>query len=332
VSERILVIKLAALGDVVQAFGPFAAIRAHHPRAQITLLTTGPYAKLLAGSPWFDAIRADGRPSWGDPRAVYRLGCWMSRQRFARVYDLQTSARSSKYRWFAPGAEWSGIARGASHPHDNPARDEMHTMDRQREQLALAGVTHFPSPELGWLDADVARFALPHRFALLIPGGSAGRPAKRWPHFAALAASLGLPSLVLGTAAEAPLADAIAAAAPQARSLVGQTGFAEIAALARRAAFAVGNDTGPTHLAAAMGCPTLALFGQDSDPALCAPRGAAVAVLRQLPLAGLSVEAVASAAASLGSPARQAQPPPGPSIRTNPPAASSNSSSEPKPA
>jgi ADP-heptose:LPS heptosyltransferase len=316
VSERILVIKLAALGDVVQAFGPFAAIRAHHPRAQITLLTTPPYAKLLAGSPWFDAIRADGRPAWGDLRAVYRLGCWMSRQRFARVYDLQTSARSSKYRWFAWGAEWSGIARGASHPHDNPARDLMHTMDRQREQLERAGLTRFPAPQLDWLDADVARFALPERFALLIPGASPGRPGKRWPHFPALAAALGLPALVLGTAAERALAAAITQAAPSARDLTGETGFADIAALARRAAIAIGNDTGPTHLAAAMGCPTLALFGEDSDPALCAPRGAAVRVLRQAPLAGLSVGAVASAAGSLAGAGRAAQPPPGPSVRT----------------
>jgi ADP-heptose:LPS heptosyltransferase len=316
VSERILVIKLAALGDVVQAFGPFAATRAHHPGAHITLLTTGAYAKLLAGCPWFDEIRADGRPAWGDLRAVYRLGCWMSRQRFARVYDLQTSARSSKYRWFAWGAEWSGIARGASHPHDNPLRDSMHTMDRQREQLERAGLTRFPAPEVNWLDADVARFALPARFALLIPGASPGRPAKRWPHFPALAAALGMPALVLGTEAEAPLAEAITAASDKARSLIGQTSFAEIAALARRAAFAVGNDTGPTHLIAAMGCPTLALFGEDSDPALCAPRGAAVRVLRQAPLSGLSVATVSAAAAALGGEGKEAQPPPGPSTRT----------------
>jgi ADP-heptose:LPS heptosyltransferase len=192
----------------------------------------------------------------------------------------------------------------------------MHTADRQREQLERAGITRFPAPELDWLDADLARFDLPGRFALLIPGASPGRPGKRWPHFPALAASLGLPALVLGTAAEAPLAEAITAAAPAARSLVGQTGFAEIAALARRASFAVGNDTGPTHLVAAMGCPTLALFGEDSDPALCAPRGASVRVLRQASLAGLSVATVSAEVASLAGAGRPAQPPPGPSTRT----------------
>ena len=53
-------------------------------------------------------------------------------------------------------------------------------------------------------------------------------------------------------------------------------------------------------MAAAMGCPTLALFGEDSDPALCAPRGPAVAVLRHQPLAGLDVAEVRVALAALG--------------------------------
>jgi ADP-heptose:LPS heptosyltransferase len=61
----------------------------------------------------------------------------------------------------------------------------------------------------------------------------------------------------------------------------------------------VGNDTGPTHLVATAGCPTLALFGEDSDPALCAPRGPAAQVLRHMPLAELGPEAVRAALAAL---------------------------------
>jgi ADP-heptose:LPS heptosyltransferase len=218
--------------------------------------------------------------------------------RFDRVYDLQTSDRSSRYRWLVGrGVEWSGIAAGASHPHANPRRDFMHTVERQREQLEMAGISHFPTPELGWLDADIARFALPERFALLIPGASPGRPAKRWPveNFAALAAALDIPAVILGGPAEASLGAAITQTAPGARDLTGKTSFADIAALARRAAFCIGNDTGPTHLAAVAGCPTLALFGEDSDPALCAPRGPRVAVLRRQPLASLPLADVQGA-------------------------------------
>ncbi|MCO6416913.1 glycosyltransferase family 9 protein [Siccirubricoccus sp. KC 17139] len=299
---RILVIKLAALGDVVQAFGPFAAIRAHHPGAEITLLTTPPYAALLRDSPWFDRIWADGRPSWSDLPAVVRLARRLRGAGFARVYDLQTSARSSRYRWFVGRrAEWSGIASGASHPHANPARDSMHTLERQREQLEMAGIQDFPPPDLSWLEADLSGFALPERFCLLVPGASPLRPGKRWPaeRFGALAAGLDLPSVIIGAGAEAKLAAAIRAAAPGAIDLTGRTSFAAIGALARRAEFAVGNDTGPSHLIAATGCPTLTLFGPDSDPALCAPRGRAVAVLRHAPLAGLEVAAVRQALAAL---------------------------------
>jgi ADP-heptose:LPS heptosyltransferase len=295
---RVLVIKLAALGDFAQAFGPFAAIRAHHPGARITLLTTKPYAALARLSPWFDEVIEDGRPDWTDIPAVLRLARRLRAGRFDRVYDLQTSSRSSRYRLLVGRrAEWSGIAPGASHPHANPARDAMHTLERQREQLEMAGIQDFPVPALGWLDADVAQFGLPPRFALLVPGASPGRPAKRWPatHFGALAAGLDMPAVVLGGPAEAPLAAAIQAAAPGAIDLTGRTSFAEIGALARRAACCVGNDTGPTHLVAACGCPTLALFGADSDPALCAPRGMAVAVLRAPAIEAIEVAEVRAA-------------------------------------
>ncbi|WP_135468678.1 glycosyltransferase family 9 protein [Crenalkalicoccus roseus] len=300
--ERILVIKLASLGDFVQAFGPFAAIRAHHPGAEITLLTTPPYAELAWRSPWFDEVWTDGRPAWTDLRGVWRLARRLRAAGFRRVYDLQTSGRSSRYRLFVgPGVEWSGIARGASHPHRNPLRDSLHTVERQREQLEQAGIRDFPPPDLSFLDDDISGLGLPERFALLVPGASPGRPGKRWPveRYAELAAGLELPVAVVGGPAEAPLAARIRARAPSARDLTGRTSFAMLAAVARRAAFAIGNDTGPTHLIAAAGCPTLALFGEESDPALCAPRGRQVAVLRHAPLASLEVAEVRVALTAL---------------------------------
>ncbi|RKK01532.1 glycosyltransferase family 9 protein, partial [Teichococcus wenyumeiae] len=63
------------------------------------------------------------------------------------------------------------------------------------------------------------------------------------------------------------------------------------------------NDTGPTHLAAAAGCPTLTVFGGDSDPALAAPRGPVSAWVRQVPLSALTVEQVLAKLATLKRPA-----------------------------
>lgn len=297
---RILVVKHGALGDFVLAMGPFAAIRAHHPDAHITLLTTGPFVELAERSGWFDAVWIDERPRWHAPRAWLALRRRFRESGFERVYDLQTSDRSSSYLRLFPRRnrpEWSGIAPGASHPHANPGRDAMHTVERQREQLAMAGIGEVPPPDLSWLDADLSAFALPCRFVLLVPGGAPTRPAKRWPaaRYAELAASLsadGITPVILGTAAEADAAAVIAARCPDALNLLGRTGFADIAALARRAEAAVGNDTGPMHLIAAAGCPSLVLFSAESDPALCAPRGPKVRILRRAALDALTAEEV----------------------------------------
>ena len=295
-SARILVIKLGALGDFVQAFGPFAAIRAHHPGAHVTLLTTPPFAELARRSPWFDRVWDHGRPRGLDLGRRLALLRDLRAGRFDRVYDLQTSPRSSRYRLLVGlGAEWSGVAAGASHPHANPGRNAMHTVDRQREQLRMAGIAAFPAPELSWLEDDLGGFDLPNRFALLIPGASPARPGKRWPGFPELAAALsaaGLPSVVVGGKGEGPLAVAM----PAALDLTGRTSLFQLAAIARQAAVVVGNDTGPTHLSAATGSPTLALFGSESDPARCAPRGRSVLVLRGEPIATLAPAEVAEAA------------------------------------
>jgi ADP-heptose:LPS heptosyltransferase len=222
------------------------------------------------------------------------------------VYDLQTSRRSSFYLDLFMAnlrPEWSGIARGCSHPHANPRRDGMHTVDRQREQLRMAGIADAPDADFSFLKGDIARFALPPRFALLAPGGSAARLAKRWPaeSYAGLARILkdkGIAPVVLGGAGEAALAEEIAKAG-RGVNLAGKTGLGDVADLARRAACAVGNDTGPMHIAAGVGCPCLVLFSAASDPALCAPRapdGSPPAiVLRRDNLAALGVAEVAAA-------------------------------------
>jgi len=218
---------------------------------------------------------------------------------------LQTSDRSSGYfrlmRGFCPwgrrDVEWSGIAAGCSHPHANPDRDRMHTVERQAEQLRMAGIAAVPPPDLSWLAADVSGLAPGGRFVLLAPGGAAHRPGKRWPaeNYGALARRLlaaGVTPVLLGTRAEEAEIAAVTAAAPGAVSLMGRTGFAEIASLGRAAMAAVGNDTGPMHLLAAAGCPCLVLYAKDSDPALCAQRGPRVEILRREALSALAVEDV----------------------------------------
>ena len=299
--QHVLVIKLAALGDVVQAFGPFAAIRANHPDAHVTLLTTPPYADFLGTAPWFDDVWVDNRP-----RAL-AVGAWLALRKrlvgigFARVYDLQTSDRSSAYYrlfWPGPRPEWSGIARGCSHPHANPDRDALHTIERQREQLKMADVSDFPDPCLGWL-SDRATRSVDGQYAILVAGGSAQRPRKRWPaeRFAEVAATLaaaGITPVLIGGEQDRAATSVVADRVPQTRDLTGETSLFDIFALARGARLAVGNDTGPMHLIALGGCPTAVLFSDDSDPVICAPRGNDVSVVRVANLGDLTVETVLS--------------------------------------
>jgi len=294
--ERILAIKLSALGDFVQATGPFAAIRAHHKGARIALLTTAPYADFARASPWFDEVWVDRRPGPWQLGPLLALRRRLRGGRFDMVYDLQTSDRSGWYFRLMGRPRWSGIAPGCSHPHANPRRDFMHTVERQAEQLAMAGVAETPAPDLSWVRAEVERFALPSPYALLVPGGAVHRPAKRWPveHYIGLARALvarGVTPVLLGTMEDAGPIAAIDGACREARSLLGRTGLADLAVLARGAVGAVGNDSGPMHLIAAAGCPSVVLFSAESDPALCAPRGR-VAVIRRDDLAELPLAQV----------------------------------------
>jgi ADP-heptose:LPS heptosyltransferase len=271
---RILVIRLGALGDFVLSFPAFAAIRAHHAGDHITLLTTAPFAALAADSPWFDHVEVDARPQWYHLAGLWRLARQL--RGFDFVYDLQTSGRSSRYFILAGRPPWSGIAPGCSHPDADPNRNNLHTLARQRGQLADAGVPP-AEPDLAWLRRGGP--LIEGAYALVIPGTSMSQGgAKKWPtaRFAGLASGLSairIRPVIVGTRAEAGDAACIRAACPAALDLTGQTSIQDLAGLAARARLAVGGDTGPLHLAAMMGCPVVALFSKFSNPALAAPVG-----------------------------------------------------------
>ena len=300
-TQRILVIRLSALGDFIMALPAMAAIRRYHPTAEITLLTTKPLAELGKRSGWFSHIEIDIKPGWRNLSAWWRLRRWLRAGRFDRVYDLQSQDRTAIYfRLFWPGRrpEWSGIAPGASHPHTDPGRRHMHALDIHAAQLAAAGIADIPPPDLSWLDESTSKLGLPSRIALLVPGSAPHRPAKRWPpeSYAALARRLvaaKITPVIIGVAAEKPLADVIRTLCPKARDLTGQTSLFQIATLARRAQFAIGNDTGPMHLIAMVGCRVVSLFSDESNPARSAPRGD-VTVLLKPDLAELGVDEVAA--------------------------------------
>ena len=304
--EHVLVIKLGALGDFIQALGPFEAIRQHHQSAHITLLTTSRFSDIGAGSGFFDKIYTDVPSAWWNFGERSRLRGFLNSGRFTRVYDLQTSRRSGTFLGMFQGVkpEWSGIAKGCSHPHNNPSRDLMHTIERQEEQLHMAGILDVPAPNLDWFDAEVGHFSLDDDFVLIVPGGSARRLKKRWPvdKYIELANNLllsGLLPVLLGGEDEKDTLESIGLGCSQARNLCAKTNLFEVAGLARRAVGAVGNDTGPMHITAAVGCPSVVLYSAYSNPGLCGQRGETVKIIRRDSLVDLDSKDVVCALKNL---------------------------------
>jgi ADP-heptose:LPS heptosyltransferase len=310
---RLLIIARGPVGDFAMALAAMRHIRAAHSAAHITLLTTPPFETLARACPYLDMVDIGGEPEelgdWSD--LVGRLRA----ARYARVYDLDCSPWTSRLfplLWPFP-PKWSGTAFGCALPHRDPGRAAMHPLERHASQLQSAGVWPdaptapgaAPPPDASWITRRFrqARPARPH--VLLIPGAVADPPETRWPvrAYGDLAQALrrqGHDIIVLGGPEDASLAQAIQHRA-QVRDLTGRTDFAQIAALAARAALAIGADGGLMRLAAAAGAPTLALLREPPDPRRFGPRGH-VAALCAESLDALQVEQVLRAAERLAPP------------------------------
>ncbi|MHA1539352.1 MAG: glycosyltransferase family 9 protein [Alphaproteobacteria bacterium] len=297
--EKILVIKLGALGDFIQAIGAFASIRKQHPKAEITLLTTPPFVDLAQKTGFFDAV-------WVDKREKFYTFDWLKlRQKIKRfapemVYDLQTASRSNfYYKILGPGKRpnWSGIAKGCSHFQAHPDRKTMENLSRLKNQLAVAGIDDFLPINLTFLGKEAQAFQIKEPYVLLVLGASKGKDFKRWPleSFILLAQKIlerGHMPVFIGGGAEKTLIPEIEKHVPEALNLVGKTSLDDLAALGRGAEGFVGNDTGPSHLLAYTGCKTVILFSETSLPDKSAPRGKHVTVLRRGNLSELPVDEV----------------------------------------
>jgi len=293
--ERILVIRLGALGDLIYCFQAFHDIRQAHPNAEIALLIRPGFVPFVTPMPWFDKLIIDDHPKGilGWFKLIRRIKDFGP----SRIYDLQGKRRQTLmfYSLGGPlGPQWSGPAPLAHLPRIPPDVTAMHFTDFIGTQLRMAGVPKAGAPDLSWLDAPIERLALPERYAVLIPGCTPKAGYKRWPpeNYAEIAARLDMPCVVVGTKDDSPYAAVIKAKAPSTIDLTGQTSLFELAGVLRHAQFAVGNDTGPMHMAAALGTPTLALFSQSTSPPWSRPLGDHAAWLRRPDIADLPVEEV----------------------------------------
>ena len=298
--ENILVIKHGALGDFILATGPFAAIKNQHKSANIVLITNSLYKDMDVRSGYFNEVWTDNRPKFWQFSEIYQV-LRMLRRPFHQVYDLQTSQRTAIYYKLMKPVSWCGVVPGCSHFYDRPDRKSIHVINRQKEMLAVAGITEVPDSDLSWLRSDLSKFDLKDKYALIVPGGSAKHPGKRWTSegFAAVAAHLesnGVTPVLIGTKLEQANIEAVInlSKSQSIVNLLGRTSFADLAELARGAVLAIGNDTGPMHLIAAAKCPSIILFSGLGDPKISAPLGEHVRTLQKDNLQDLLAEDVLS--------------------------------------
>lgn len=297
--ERILIIRLGALGDLIFCFQSFREIRLAHPEAEIALLTRPAYVEFAQSLPFFDRVLVDTHPKFSIPEWL-RLRRKIKAFAPTRVYDLQGKKRQTFLYALLGGPKgpaWSGAAPRCRYPRPRPPKADMHFTDFLSAQLRAAGVPSAPQTDLSWLDSDTGKFSLPASFIVVIPGCSPRAAYKRWPahcyaEFVRRLQAQNIPCVAVGTRADRDAVDAVKKAAPDLIDLCGKTSLFELAGVLRRAAGVIGNDTGPLHLAAAVGAPTLALFSGRSNPSWSKPPGSKVAWRQSSDLKDLSVDEV----------------------------------------
>ena len=279
---KILILKPSSLGDVVQALPVLRRIKRHLPTSEIYWWIDSSLAPLLQGDPDLAGVVLFERRRWAAPQhwgEIWHSVRWLRRQAFDWVIDLQCLMRSGIFAWLANGKLSVGLdepREGARGFYDHiVARPSAltHAVDWYLRVLPVLGVP--VDGDIQWLPrrphvADALRRQWPldgARWIALQPG--ARWPNKRWPveSYAALVRLLapahpGCRFAILGGQEDRSLGEAIAQVDPaRCLDLTGRLSLPEMVEWVRLSELMVTNDTGPMHVAAALGTPIVALLG-----------------------------------------------------------------------
>ncbi len=283
---RFLIVRLGALGDIVHALPVAAALRRAQPDARIDWLVSAKHRAVLDLVPILtERIVVNDRGRGEGGRSVWGAIRRMRRARYDVAIDLQGLVKSAIFARASGARRAIGFAgsyareRAAAWLYTDRvlpvggglrgAGDATHVVRVNLQLLEPLGIrVEEPEFPIAAPESAVARdlAARTHgKYALLNPG--AAWPNKRWPaaRFAALARHLRdrhqLASVVLWGPGERPLAEQIAAESAGAAELSPPTTVGDLAALAANASLLVSGDTGPLHIAAAVGTPIVGIFG-----------------------------------------------------------------------
>ena len=286
--RNILIIKPSALGDIVHALPVLAALRISFPKARITWLIRKEFAPLLECVEGLDEILLFDRKLLGHwyyrPAAFKALLGFMKNLRcnqYDLVLDLQGLFRTALFARMTACAKRIGMADSRefaglfyTHKVSRPA-DSIHVLDYYHALLKKAEIETRPTtdPLFKVPEKITASFRqkleqsnITKDYLVLVP--SSAHPSKCWPaeRFAKLAENLNrqfeLAVIAIGTEKDASIIEAIKThCGIPLVDLVGKTTIVELVALLQQARGVVSNDTGPGHIAAAMGIPTVLIFG-----------------------------------------------------------------------
>lgn len=277
---RILVTRLSHIGDCILTLPMVRAIKREYPDSYVAWAVERPANQLLELHPDIDQIIQVPKGWLSRPSNWFSLSRQLRRFQFDVAIDPQGITKSALLGWLSGAGQRIGI-RGKWGRELSPLLNnelvvtrKTHLVDRSLELLQSLGVTDltvdFGLPVCPQARESMERFRrdadLPDRFVILNPGAS--WPSKRWenPRFAEVAKDLWdqhqVRSLITWAGdQEQQMAVEINQLAPDSTLLAPQTSLREFAALARRAEFFIGCDTGPLHIAVAMGCPCVGLYG-----------------------------------------------------------------------
>jgi lipopolysaccharide heptosyltransferase I len=279
-TPRILIVRLSAIGDVIHGMPLACALRQRFPRAFLAWVVEERAAELLQGHEALDELIVLPRGWLRRPRLVWQLRRRLRSGRFDLVLEAQGLTKAAVAAWLSGakrrigfGGQWGRELSPWLNTELVDASDR-HAVERNLALLEPLGIrgpaVRFQVPQRP-ADQEAAaamlrQAGLDDAFALITVG--AGWPSKLWPaqRFAAVAAQLGhawsLPSLILwGNGEERRRAEEVVDGADGQARLAPKMTLAQLAALARRARLFLGSDTGPLHLAAAVGTPCVGLYG-----------------------------------------------------------------------
>jgi len=292
--RNILIIKLRYVGDVLLCTPLLRALRLKYPEAKIVFLVNQGTEEILKHNPCLDEVLLLPRTNWFSQLRFFRE---IRSRRFDWVLDLTDGDRSaiitavtgaSLRIGFNNENRWRGVVYSQC---VRAKYGSMHMVDYHGQvapQLGIHNTLGTPEVFVSEQEEEVAQQFLQEKqlhdrpWVMIHP--TARYWSKAWPaeRFAALSdrlAKQGISVVLVGTDKDRKVAEEIGhIAQSNPISLMGRTNLLQLAALMKRCVLFVGNDGGPMHIAAATGCPVLAIFGP-TDPAVWGPRGDRVRVL-----------------------------------------------------